>query len=127
MQLYITIHCLVLQILYVGSDRPEITQLHSHVKWEVSPNWYDLGVQLLNTEQAKKLKTIKVDHPGDSEKCCTELFAYWLQVDTNASWDKLIIALQQIDYVVLADRIRAMTSEGVQLYRIIATGLLFIT
>ena len=96
---------------YVGSDRPEITQLYSHVKQEVSPNWFDFGVQLLNTEQARKLKTIKVDYPGDSEKCCAELFNYWLQVDTSASWDKLITALQRIDYVVLADRIRAMTSE----------------
>ena len=79
----------------------------------MSPNWYDLGLQLLNTEQAKKLKTIKTDHPGDSEKCCIEMFEYWLQVDSNASWDKLLRALIQIDYVMLADRIRAMTSEGV--------------
>ena len=97
----------------VGSDRPEVTQLHSHVKCEVSPNWYDLGVQLLNTEQARKLRTIEINHPGNAEKCCVELFNYWLQVDTNASWDKLITALQQIDYGVLADRIRAMTLEGV--------------
>ena len=79
----------------------------------MSPNWYDLGVQLLNTEQAKKLKTIEANNPGNVEKCCTELFDYWLQVDTNASWDKLITALQRIDYVVLAGRIRAMASEGV--------------
>ena len=79
----------------------------------MSPNWYDLGVQLLNTEQAKKLKAIQANNPGNVEKCCTELFDYWLQVDTNANWDKLITALQQIDYVVLADRIRAMTLEGV--------------
>ena len=98
--------------MYVGSDQPEITDLHSYVKQEVSPKWYNLGVQLLNPEQAKKLDIIQADHPGDSETCCTAMFKYWLQVDTNASWDKLITALQKADYVVLANKIRRMISEG---------------
>ena len=97
---------------YVGSDRPNISELHNYVRVEVSPRWNDLGVQLLDAEQAKKLDVIKADHPGDSEKCCTALFNYWLQVDTTASWNKLITALQHIGHDVLAERIRLMTSEG---------------
>ena len=77
------------------------------------PLWFDLGLHLLNFEQARNLKTIKADYLGDSEKCCTAMFKYWLQVDTNASWDKLITALERMDQVAFATRIRAMTSEGV--------------
>ena len=82
--------------------------MHDHVKVEVSPQWKDLGIQLLNAEQSKKLDVIEVDHPRDSEKCCTAMFKYWLQVDTTASWDKLIAALQHIGHDVLADKIKTM-------------------
>ena len=98
---------------YVGTDRPKISELHNYIKVEVSPKWKDLGIQLLNAEQAKKLDVIQTDHPGDSEKCCTAMFNYWLQVDTTASWDKLITALQCISHDVLADTIKKMTSGGV--------------
>ena len=99
-------------LTYIGSDQPKISELHDLVKVKVSPLWKDLGIQLLSTEQACKLDVIQVDHPGDSEKCCTAMFNYWLQVDTTASWDKLITALQHIGHDVLADKIRKMTSEG---------------
>ena len=67
---------------------------------------------MLNAEQAKKLNVIQSDHPGDSEKCCTALFNYWLQVDTTASWDKLIMALNHIGQDVLANTIKTMTIKG---------------
>ena len=86
--------------------------MNYHVKIEVSPQWYDLGAQLLNAEQAKKLDVIRADHPGDSEKCCTAMFNFWLQVDTTASWDKLITALQHIGHDVLAEKIRKITVKG---------------
>ena len=100
--------------IYVGSDRPEISELHKHVKKEVSTRWYDLGVQLLghDREHVNQLKIIKYNNPSDSEKCCVELFEYWLQVDTTASWNKLITALRHVDYGVLASRIKSMTSKG---------------
>ena len=98
--------------MYVGSDRPEIHQLYKHVKVEVSPQWYELGVLLLNADEVKQLKVIQSDHPGDSGKCCAAMFDYWLQVDTTASWDKLITALQNIHHGVLADKIKQMTSPS---------------
>ena len=103
---------MVSSYIYVGSDQPKIPELHDLVKVKVSPQWKDLGNQLLSTEQACKLDVIQADHPGDSEKCCTIMFHYWLQVDTTASWDKLITALQHIGHDVLADKIRKMTLEG---------------
>ena len=67
---------------------------------------------MLNSEQVKRLKVIRADHPRSSEECCTAMFDYWLQVDTNASWDKLITALQSVQHEVLAAKIiRLLTSE----------------
>ena len=97
---------------HVGTDHPRISELCDYVRVDVAPHWYDLGIHLLDAEQAKKLNVIRSDHPEDSEKCCTALFNYWLQVDTTASWDKLIIALNQIGQDVLANRIKAMTLKG---------------
>ena len=97
----------------IGSDRPWISELCEYVRIDVAPQWYDLGMQLLNGEQAKKLNVIQSDHSGDSEKCCTALFNYWLQVDTTASWDKLMMALSHIGKHVLADTIKKMTTESI--------------
>ena len=69
-------------------------------------------MQLLNHEQVKQLKIIQFNNPRDSEKCCVELFDYWLQVDSTASWSKLITALQYIDHDVLASKIKRMISKG---------------
>ena len=102
----------------IGSDQPKISELCKYVKVEVAPQWYDLGVQLLNEEQVKKLNVMQSDHPGDSEKCCTALFNHWLQVDTTASWDKLMMALIHIGKDVLADTIKKMTTESISIYEL---------
>ena len=39
------------------------------------------------------------------------MFNYWLRVDKNASWNKLITALRHISHVTLAEKIKAMTSK----------------
>ena len=95
---------------YIGTDRPKMSELHKYVITQVSSKWKDLGIQLLNSEQVKKLYIIEKDYPGDTHRCCTTMFNYWLQVDTTASWDKLITALQCISHDVLADKIKKMTS-----------------
>ena len=99
--------------MYVGSDQPRISELCEYVRVDVAPQWYDLGMQLLNGEQAKKLNVIQSDHPGDAEKCCTALFNYWLQVDTSASWNKLMIASSRIGKNALADTIRRMITNSI--------------
>ena len=102
----------------VGSDKPTIKLLNMHVRVKVAPIWFDLGVQLLSTEQSEKLNIIRQDYPADTNMCCTEMFKYWLEVDTEASWNKLIAALEQIDHNALAEIIRRNVIKG---FNIIAT------
>lgn len=93
-------------IATVGSETPTLRELQRYVRSEVACCWYDLGVELLNAEQSKKLDIIKCDYPGFAETCCTEMFKYWLQVDIHASWDKLLGALNHIGHETLAEKIK---------------------
>ena len=103
--------CNFIQILtQIGSDVPKMSELHDHVMDGVAIYWSDLGLEL--DLQVSKLRTIKIDHHGVSEKCCTAMFKHWLDVDKTASWDKLIAALISIEHNVLAEKIQAMTSKG---------------
>ena len=96
----------------MGVGTPTIKLLNIHVRDKVAPKWFDLGVQLLSAEQSEELDTIRQDYPADTNMCCTEMFKHWLNVDTEASWNKLIAALEQIDYNALAEKIRRNVFKG---------------
>ena len=59
-------------------------------------------MELLNQKQCVMLGIIKEDNHGHVQKCCTQMFMYWLRVDTEASWNKLIAALKEIGQDFLA-------------------------
>ena len=40
-----------------------------------------------------QLKIIKADHPGDTSGCCKGLWKKWLEVDADATWDKLFTGI----------------------------------
>ena len=39
------------------------------------------------------LDTIQADHPGDASGCCKDLWTKWLELDCDATWDKLFTAI----------------------------------
>ena len=74
---------------------------------KIAPHWYDLGVQLLQLEEyIDKLNVFKTNHRHDVEQCCHEMFEHWLRVDVQASWNKLIHALEDIKQNATAAKIR---------------------
>ena len=94
---------------YTGTDKPTLKLLMKHCRDKVAPHWYDFGIQLLENEYVDKLNIIEKNHPGDVERCCTEMFKYWLKIDTEASWNKIADALESIGLHVAAKRIRDVT------------------
>ena len=76
----------------------------------VTARWYVLGVTLLKEEQESHLDVIRANHTGDNEACCMEMFWYWLNTNTNATWQQLIIALRSpaVKLPVVADDIEKM-------------------
>ena len=75
--------------------------------WDkIAPYWRKLGIELLQEKYTHKLDVIKSDHPIKVEDCCDEMFQYWLEVDTDANWNKLIDALEHIHQNATAAKIR---------------------
>ena len=68
----------------------------------------------MSRERVDKLGVIRHNNPGDAEACCTEMFKFWLQEDTMASWTKLVRALRSpaVDQLVLADEIEEVFVTG---------------
>ena len=69
-------------------------------------------MELLNEKQWVMLKIIKKNNHADVQMCCTQMFMYWLKVDTEASWNKLIEALKEIGQRSLALCIRKDILKG---------------
>ena len=107
-------HVAMYSCVYVDPNTPTIQQLISQVRTEIAPKWYDLGVELLGKKYVKKLKVIGTDNKGNTEGCCTEMFNFWLQTDTKASWTKLVEALRSksVQHDVLADEIEKKFVAG---------------
>ena len=100
------------------NSRPTKQKLLDHVVPHVTKRWYVLGVKLLKEEQEAQLDVIKLNHAGDNQMCCMEMFWYWLSANTDASWQKLIEALQSptVELPVVAANLEKML-KGMQLIR----------
>ena len=70
---------------------------------DIATHWYDLGLELVDSNSI--LKGIKADHPNDVNACCSVMFEKWLEIDPDASWNKLIAALNNIEMKTAAIRI----------------------
>ena len=95
----------------VGTGKPIIKSLMKY-RNKIAPYWRNLGIQLLPEKYADKLDVIQANHPNKVEDCCDEMFHYWLKVDTEATWNKLIDALEDIQQNETAAKIRKDNLKG---------------
>ena len=69
-------------------------------------DWYTFGVFLkMPSEDLKDIENRFASTAG-LKRCKIELFTLWLQRNPNASWDQIAQALEKVDQIALADRIR---------------------
>ena len=108
---------LLFYFYYVGryrdTDKPNLKLLRKYVLKNVARHWRELGVELLDEASVYKLKNIKADHPCDVEECCYEMFEHWLETGTKASWNTLIVALEQIGQNAMATKIKKDVLRGI--------------
>ena len=92
------------------NSKPTKVELLDHVVPHVTPRWYVLGLKLLKNDQESQLDTIKLNHAGDHQMCCMEMFWYWLSTNTDASWQQLVEALRSpaVELPVVATDIEKM-------------------
>ena len=77
--------------------RPSMRDLNNHVISLVAKRWYELGLELLETQYERELEIIDTNYMNDVVTCCRKMFSKWLETQSdNASWDQLIQAVKTI-------------------------------
>ena len=56
--------------------------------------WYDVGLELLDNEDADCLRCIKANCSANVTKACQEMLEFWLDRQPKATWSQLITALR---------------------------------
>lgn len=65
-----------------------------HVRELICPKWYDIGLELLDHNDAKYLRAIKESYSSNVKKACQEMLELWLDRQPKATWNQLIEALK---------------------------------
>jgi len=92
---------------FVGHQQPFLKYLNRYVRDSIGIKWYDLGIELLHSNDVAELDMIEAEHPTDHKKCCTKMFSLWLRKQPAASWNQLVEALRQpgVELITLATNI----------------------
>ena len=61
---------------------------------KVASKWHELGIELYKDADVPRLDTIQKQCPGDFSKACTEMLSHWRGAYKNATWNRLIKALE---------------------------------
>ena len=87
--------------------------LQRHVIPYVATKWYELGAELFDEKEEHILGTIETNYSRDANKCCFEMFRSWLQTDTNATWSRIVEALESpgINLASVATDLRKLISK----------------
>ena len=100
--------------LYVGTEYPYLKYLYRHVRPDITGKWYDIGVELFDVKDIPVLNTIRINDPGDADRCTAEMLRLWLDRKPDASWNQLIQAFKapNIKLESLASKVEGMLSKG---------------
>ena len=74
--------------------------------------WRDLGIELMGQDAVSALDKIQVDNPGSVTRRCTEMFTLWRQRQPEGNWKQLIKALEEIELITLAIKIKNLLSPS---------------
>ena len=79
---------------------PELKDLYQHITPQYAADWKVIGT-LLGLPSGE-LKAIEAGYPTNVKWCCNQMLEKWLEVDPNASWEKLISVVES--YAVSGDQ-----------------------
>ena len=76
------------------TTRPKLPDLYEHFTPKYALQWKVIGTLLGITSE--KVDIIEHDNRHKAEGCCNEMLRWWLRIDLNASWEKLLTAIEKI-------------------------------
>ena len=86
-------YAVIVCILLITASKPTVKVLQSSgIISAIGPNWFELGIALLDDDQVAKLEAIRADH-SETNTRCTRMLLCWLTTHSNATWNDLIVAL----------------------------------
>ncbi|XP_065907955.1 uncharacterized protein [Dysidea avara] len=91
------------------NDSPKLKHLHRYKK-QISSNWYDLGVELLD-DCYEELNAVRQNYPSDVDMCCSRMLQLWLQKSKKTNWHQFIKALIRIGLTDLAHKIKVKLNK----------------
>jgi len=102
-------------VSFAGHDNLTLKDLNNVMRHEaagVATRWYDLGVELLDSNTAV-LDVIQSDHQSDNARC-SKMFKAWLETKPDANWSQLVTALNNIGLKTAAENVQTskLSKEG---------------
>ena len=94
--LLILVDLVVYYLMYVydiAHSTPSIIALLPFVA-QLAPNWYELGIMLLEERDEICLSMIKASHGSDNQRCCLTMLQYWMRTHPEATWHHLVTAVK---------------------------------
>ena len=79
---------------YAGKEKPNIKDINNYVVPRWAPKWKQLGIQL--DIDKHRMDVIEKDLPVDCKDCCIRMFSEWLDINTAACWEHIIIAVDNL-------------------------------
>ena len=95
-----TVMLLLIMLLYhtIVNTIPLPKDLFQHITTQYAADWKVIGT-LLGIPSGE-LQAIEAGWPTNVKWCCNQMLAKWLEVDTSASWGKLLTVIKSLAFAV---------------------------
>ena len=91
--------------IFTDTDKPIFESPINYGRDKPFYHLYDIGEQWLQDKHVENFNNIKKNHLlDDVEKCFSEMFKCWLEIDSEANCSELIEALKQTEQNTLATK-----------------------
>ena len=75
----------------IVNTTPLLKDLYQHITPQYAAEWKVIGT-LLGLSSGR-LKAIEAAYPTNAKRCCNQMLEKWLNIDTTASWGKLLTVI----------------------------------
>ena len=84
-------------LLHTTASKPTMLYIQRLVIPSYAKHWKQIGTELQLDDRALSIiEANKAPYPNRVELCCREMITQWLEIDTTATWMKLLNAIDEV-------------------------------